>query len=335
MDNGIVKATINKRNSHMTSLVYHGVDIMGPGGIWEQTPSGQVTQSITIDPATNGGERGEVAMKGVNGRMDIEVRYALERGDSGIYTYADFLPPGQLSCRGRGRKPLHPADEPDLRLALGRRRPQHARCATTRTWARASSSTPRNSASSTPASTRIPSSTNTATTPCSTSFPPTAGRAPRTTSASGSSTPPSNTSAAAPRNWIWSATWAATAPRLLDLRPLRRRRRLQHPRRRKLEQGHRPDLRLLQRAGRSQGSVAGRSRHARRHRRQSHRAGGMEGQCHRALAGCTGPGQRRKGAVALRLGQRRGLSAQGTSAATSPANSCSTTRRPPRQSCRI
>jgi len=86
LDNGIVKAAINKSNSHMTSLVFHGTNTMGPGGIWEQTPSGQVTQSLTLDPATNGGDRAEVALKGVNGRMDIEVRYAMERGSSGIYT---------------------------------------------------------------------------------------------------------------------------------------------------------------------------------------------------------------------------------------------------------
>jgi rhamnogalacturonan endolyase len=90
MDNGIVKATINKRNSHITSLIYHGINTMGPGGIWEQAPSGQVTQSLTIDPASNGGERGELAIKGVNGRMDIEVRYTLERGVSGFYTYAIY-----------------------------------------------------------------------------------------------------------------------------------------------------------------------------------------------------------------------------------------------------
>jgi rhamnogalacturonan endolyase len=90
MDNGIVKATISKRNTHMTSLIYHGVETMGPGGIWEQTPSGNVTRSITIDPKNNGGERGEIDIKGVNGRMDIEVRYTLERGVSGFYTYAVF-----------------------------------------------------------------------------------------------------------------------------------------------------------------------------------------------------------------------------------------------------
>ena len=102
MDNGIVKATINKRSSHITSMVYHGVEIMGPGGIWEQTPSGQVTHSITIDPAKNGGARGEVDMKGVNGRMDIEVRYAMERGVSGIYTYAVFSHAANYPAAGEG-----------------------------------------------------------------------------------------------------------------------------------------------------------------------------------------------------------------------------------------
>ena len=90
MDNGILKATISKGNTHMTTLMFHGVNIMGPGGIWEQTPSGTVTQTITIDPKTNGGQRGEVAVKGVNGRMDIEIRYTMERGVSGYYTYAQY-----------------------------------------------------------------------------------------------------------------------------------------------------------------------------------------------------------------------------------------------------
>ena len=102
MDNGIVKATINKGNSHMTSLVYHGINIMGPGGIWEQAPSGEVTHTLTIDPAKNGGERGEIAMKGVNGRMDIEVRYTMERGVSGYYTYAEFSHGANYPAAGEG-----------------------------------------------------------------------------------------------------------------------------------------------------------------------------------------------------------------------------------------
>ncbi|MEA3188737.1 MAG: rhamnogalacturonan endolyase, partial [Chthoniobacter sp.] len=102
MENGLVKATITKRNSRMTSLVYHGVEIMGPGGIWEQTPPGQATQTLTIDPAKNGGERGEVAMKGVDGKMDIEIRYVLERGVSGFYTYAEYTHGADYPAAGFG-----------------------------------------------------------------------------------------------------------------------------------------------------------------------------------------------------------------------------------------
>jgi len=102
LDNGIVKATINKSSSIITSLVYRGINTMGPGGIWEQKPTGTVTQSLTIDPAKNGGQRAEVAIKGVNGRMDIEIRYALERGLSGIYTYAEFSHAATYPAAGEG-----------------------------------------------------------------------------------------------------------------------------------------------------------------------------------------------------------------------------------------
>jgi len=102
MDNGIVKATIDKGSSNMTSLIYRGINTMGPGGIWEQKPSGKVTQSLTLDPAKKDGVRAEVAIKGVNGRMDIEVRYALERGVSGIYTYAIFSHAANYPAAGEG-----------------------------------------------------------------------------------------------------------------------------------------------------------------------------------------------------------------------------------------
>ena len=113
LDNGVVKAIINKRNGEMQSLIYKGLDTMGhdqgSSGNWEQDPSaaGQangLTDSLTIDPANNGGERAEVSIKGVTGGKielssgapgggtycDIEIRYALGRGDSGIYTYAIY-----------------------------------------------------------------------------------------------------------------------------------------------------------------------------------------------------------------------------------------------------
>ena len=90
LDNGIIKATILKTNGNMQTIMYHGVSIVGRSEYWERVPSGQITSSLTIDPAKNGGQRGEVAVKGVNAPMDIEVRYVLERGVSGFYTYAEY-----------------------------------------------------------------------------------------------------------------------------------------------------------------------------------------------------------------------------------------------------
>jgi rhamnogalacturonan endolyase len=66
MDNGIVKMTVLKRNGNLSSLVYHGIEVLTRGEYWEQTPSGTITSRVTIDPATNGGERAEVSVLGVN-----------------------------------------------------------------------------------------------------------------------------------------------------------------------------------------------------------------------------------------------------------------------------
>jgi len=103
MDNGIIKAVVLKRSGKLTSLVYNGIETLGRNSEgWEQYPSGTVTPSLTIDPAANGGDRAEVAVKGVNGRMDIEVRYTLERGVSGIYTYAIYSHGTNYPAAGEG-----------------------------------------------------------------------------------------------------------------------------------------------------------------------------------------------------------------------------------------
>src|SRR5580700_198686 len=70
LDNGIVKAAINKRTGNTVSFVYNGIEVLTNGGIWEQTPAAaaetnSLTDSITIDPEKNGGERAEVSVKGV------------------------------------------------------------------------------------------------------------------------------------------------------------------------------------------------------------------------------------------------------------------------------
>ena len=103
LDNGIVTARVSKRSGDLLSLKYKNLELLDVGrqsGYWSHNTgrAAQITPAITIDPKTNGGERGEVAIKGISGGSpmgngpggsviaDIEIRYALGRGESGIYT---------------------------------------------------------------------------------------------------------------------------------------------------------------------------------------------------------------------------------------------------------
>jgi rhamnogalacturonan endolyase len=141
LDNGIVTAQVAKASGDLVSLRYKGTETLGtflkpdgspdlekdpPGanpnglnrgmtdhqyGFWSHDAMGArgsapAIAQITIDPKSNGGVRGEVAVKGVsNGRRmgtgpganqegqfisDIEIRYALDRDGSGVYTYCAF-----------------------------------------------------------------------------------------------------------------------------------------------------------------------------------------------------------------------------------------------------
>jgi len=119
LDNGIVKATITKDSGSMPSLVYHGMQMLAAsGGTWEHNPQGAptVTNTITIDPAANGGTRAEVSIKGLSGGTflmtrdapgggtlcDIEIRYSLGKGDSGIYVYSIISHPASYPAAGVG-----------------------------------------------------------------------------------------------------------------------------------------------------------------------------------------------------------------------------------------
>lgn len=111
LSNGWLTAQINKTKGDLTSLKFNGIETMGynsgtHAGYWEQNPAKapRLTATLTIDPATNGGERAEVSVKGISdgqrldgggqpgGGMicDLEIRYTLGRQDHGIYTYAIF-----------------------------------------------------------------------------------------------------------------------------------------------------------------------------------------------------------------------------------------------------
>jgi rhamnogalacturonan endolyase len=113
LSNGIVTARVLKSNGDIRSLQYKGTEILTDrsghaGGYWSHDTTGgkSVVTRVTIDPAGNGGERAEVSVKGISGGVkmghgpgaaadgdfpaDIEIRYTLGRGDSGIYTYCIF-----------------------------------------------------------------------------------------------------------------------------------------------------------------------------------------------------------------------------------------------------
>ncbi|HVS70240.1 MAG TPA: polysaccharide lyase family protein [Phycisphaerae bacterium] len=120
LDNGIVKVVVSKKTGGTLQLFYKGQDLCGHDqgtvGGWETEPSaaaqvGGLTDSITIDPSKNNGDRAEVSIKGVTGgkvgltpgspggarggtmNMDEEVRWSLARGESGAHVYAIFSHP--------------------------------------------------------------------------------------------------------------------------------------------------------------------------------------------------------------------------------------------------
>ena len=112
LDNGIVTAQISRHSGDLLSLKYKNLEMLDnidqhqPAYWSHDTAQGQqIMSQVTIDPKSNGGERAEVSVKGISGgkRMgsgpggsvvaDIEIRYALGRGDSGIYTYSIFTHP--------------------------------------------------------------------------------------------------------------------------------------------------------------------------------------------------------------------------------------------------
>jgi len=112
LENGIVVAKIKKANGNLISLKYNGIEMLSKGGAYwniygyskptEYTldKGNQPTVTVTNDPGKNGGEKGEVALRfPYNGLdktvpLDIEIRYTLHRGDSGIYgwTIAEHAP---------------------------------------------------------------------------------------------------------------------------------------------------------------------------------------------------------------------------------------------------
>ena len=73
LSNGVLTAEIAKHSGGLISLKYNGLETLdahgrGTPGYWSHSAAaGKVTDTITIDPHTNGGQRGEVSIKGISG----------------------------------------------------------------------------------------------------------------------------------------------------------------------------------------------------------------------------------------------------------------------------
>ncbi len=109
LENGIIAATIRKDDGNLLSLRFRGAELMSRGGgywnIYGNTPGQAYTEKkpspsvfrVSQDPTKNDGALGEITLRfpyrsqAETVPLDIEIRYTLRRGDSGLYgwTIAD------------------------------------------------------------------------------------------------------------------------------------------------------------------------------------------------------------------------------------------------------
>jgi rhamnogalacturonan endolyase len=78
LSNGVITARVSKRSGDLTSLQYKGLEMLTDksghaGGYWSHDTTGgkDTITRITIDPRTNGGQRGEVSVQGISGGIKM------------------------------------------------------------------------------------------------------------------------------------------------------------------------------------------------------------------------------------------------------------------------
>jgi hypothetical protein len=120
LSNGFISATISKQSGSIMSIIYNGGELLAgrpnrPSAMWSHdATSNSMLISITIDPSENIGTRGEISIKGFSNKLpmgkgpggsfiaDIEIRYAIEKNESGIYTYCIFDHPEKYPASAMG-----------------------------------------------------------------------------------------------------------------------------------------------------------------------------------------------------------------------------------------
>jgi rhamnogalacturonan endolyase len=117
--NGFVSARIDKRSGDLVSLKFKDLELLGkasgrPFAYWSHNGGGSLGSSresaIVQDPSTNGGKRAIVSCKFLSGKggnlpADVDLRFSLGQGDSGVYVYSIWT---------------HKPDDPALRLGEAR-----------------------------------------------------------------------------------------------------------------------------------------------------------------------------------------------------------------------
>ena len=102
--NGLIVARVNQGSGALVSLKYKGLELLAQnrggsgGGYWSSVgrgrPGSECARSLRINPATNGGARGEISCELFNdpraptAPVDVDYRYALGRGDPWLYVYS-------------------------------------------------------------------------------------------------------------------------------------------------------------------------------------------------------------------------------------------------------
>ncbi|MFN3409952.1 MAG: polysaccharide lyase family protein [Limisphaerales bacterium] len=141
--NGLVTARVDKANGRLTSLLYRDRELLAQsspggalGGYWSHVGRVEVARNLSTavlhDPSTNAGERAEVAIRFENApdrptaALEMEIRFAVERGLPGVYTALRWAhspgAPGFGVGEARFAMKLHPGVFDFLTIDRDRRR---------------------------------------------------------------------------------------------------------------------------------------------------------------------------------------------------------------------
>jgi rhamnogalacturonan endolyase len=98
--NGIVSIVITKSSGTINTVNYGGANVLAGGNnggqVYWELESGNGVYTLTDDPKTNGGDRAQVNLHTTSATLDVDIDYALLRGNSGFYATGILSHPANL-----------------------------------------------------------------------------------------------------------------------------------------------------------------------------------------------------------------------------------------------